>query len=115
VSQPVGSVRASEGKAEPYPPITGTELEAEDRALLRAENARLRRLSEAYYRENKRRTSWQGYAVVMDYPWVCCLFGTCGYPLDAEEDMKLYWQVEDEFAEIKRKQLARKQGQDKEG
>jgi hypothetical protein len=113
VSQPVGGVRASEGEAEPRPTSTGSELEAADRALLYAEDARLRRLAEAHYRENKRRTSWQGYPGVMDCPFVRRFFGTCGHPFSSEENAELYWQVEDEFAEIKRKQLSRKQGQDK--
>ena len=96
-----------EGECDPCPPVTGTALEAEDRALLRAENERLRRLAEAYFRERKRRYNWQWYDVDMGYPGVRRLFGACGDPLSDEEHAKLYWQVEDE--------LARKQGQDKEG
>jgi hypothetical protein len=112
VSQPVGVVRASEGEAEPCPPVTGSALEAADRALLRAENERLRRLGEAYCREVGR-SRW--YVAAMNYPWVRGLLFGCGYPLGAEEDMKVYRQVEDELAELRRKQLERKQGQDKDG
>jgi hypothetical protein len=55
VCQPAGGVRAVEGEKEWYPTLTGSELEAADMALLRAENARLRRLAEACCRESRRR------------------------------------------------------------
>jgi hypothetical protein len=112
VCQPAGSARAVEGEREPFPPLTGSGLEAADRALLRAENDRLRRLAEAYCREVGR-SRW--HVAAMNYPWVRGLLFGCGFPFSAEEDMKVYWQVEDEFAELKRKELERKQGQDKEG
>jgi hypothetical protein len=115
VCQPAGGVRAVEGECEPFPPVTGTALEAEDRALLRAENARLRRLADAMFRERKRRYNWLWCNDDMGYPWVHRLFSASGYPFSDEETVKVYWQVEDEFAALKRKQLARKQSPDKEG
>ena len=106
------------GGLPPHPPmrpcpVTGTALEAADRALLRAENERLSRLAAAFYRERKRRYNWQWHADAMDYSWVSRLLYAIGHLLSDEEHAKVHWQVEDEFAELRRKQLERKQGQDK--
>jgi hypothetical protein len=115
VSQPAGGARAVEGDEEPCPPVTGTALEAEDRALLRAEDERLRRLAQAQFRERKRRYNWPWYDADTGYPWLQRLLSASSYPFSDEECAKLYWQVEEEFAELRRKQLERKQGQEKEG
>jgi prophage regulatory protein len=107
----IGRAAASSSSGDPIPPVTGTELEAEDRALLRAENARLKRLGEALYREHERHGDWGEYAVGHNFPWVQRAFinGACGSPLFRDDGyLKLYWQVQDELAELKRKQ-----GQDK--
>jgi hypothetical protein len=115
VSQPVGCVRAVEGEDDPAPPVTGTALEAEDRALLRAENARLKRLADALHREQVRNRDWTANTVGQNFPWVQRAARDGGLPHHGWSEAKLNRQVEDEFAELRRKQLARKQGQDKEG
>jgi hypothetical protein len=112
----IGQAAAPSPSSDPVPPVTGTELEAEDRALLYTENARLKRLAEALYRENRRHGD-EGKHVLFHFPWVRRAFinGECSAPLLYDGSyLKLNRQVEDEFAEIKRKQLARKQCQDKE-
>ena len=70
VSQPAGGARAVEGECEPFPPVTGTALEAADRALLRAENARLKRLADALHREHVRERDWNANTVGQNFPWV---------------------------------------------
>jgi hypothetical protein len=114
VSTPAGGARAVEGECEPFPPVTGSELEAADRALLRAENERLRRLAEAFDREAMRSVIWRTRPVSMSYPWVTRSLN-CERPMYIYNYLKLNRQVAEEFAELKRKQLERKQGQDKEG
>jgi hypothetical protein len=68
VSQRAGGVRAVEGECEPFPPVTGSELEAADRALLRAENERLRRLAEALFREYLRERDWNASTTAQNFP-----------------------------------------------
>jgi hypothetical protein len=113
LSQPGVGARAAEANEELHPTGTGSELEAEDRALLRAEDARLRRLAEAFDREAMRRVIGRFRPVSADYPWLTRSLN-CERPMYIYNYLKLERQVDEEFAALKRKQLERQQRSEKE-
>jgi hypothetical protein len=103
LSQPGARGRPERPEDDPRPTSTGSALEAEDRALLRAEDDRLRRLAVAYYRETARAKSL--HPVAHEFRWIPSGIIAWHMPLDYEE---LEWQVEEEFAALERKQRQEK-------